>query len=175
LILAKLPNGTVQITGDKINIERSIAAYLMLNRQYTFLLRSDNRPNKVIGVYTADVSGGKNIQLYDINYNLQSTNTPLFTALTIVNNYTNAKSAIAYYNDPYNKTTDLKYQIVNTITRAVEIEYPLGAVQNAQLTLNLSLYPNKTIQGTWKTTRDGIQSNYSTPIQREHQIIKTYS
>jgi hypothetical protein len=160
------PNGTVQITGDEITMERTVPAYLMLNRQYRFILRSDNFPDILLGIYIASTEGRKNIQLYDINYNLNSPSKQTFTAYTTVVNQSGTMNAISTYIDPTNTTTDL-ILVIKDSNNNILSQTNLGQISSAQIITNLSnlLYENKTVYATWQATQNNVKYNYTNVVQ----------
>lgn len=55
------------ITGDFVDIEGKITAFLLLNEEYTIKVFSDNQPDRIIGRYNADDSGVKYLRLFDVS------------------------------------------------------------------------------------------------------------
>jgi hypothetical protein len=54
------------ITGDYIDVEKKIGAYLMLGEQYTLHIESNEQPTRVFGSYTANEAGNKVIKLLEL-------------------------------------------------------------------------------------------------------------
>ena len=112
------------ITSDLVDIEQKITTWLMTNREYTVVVKSDNRPDRVIGIYTASTTGNKAIKLYDISLN----NPPLtFNANVVyaIQNYENLTDnrteTVFTYIDEQELTDSVTFSIYETTNLNVPI------------------------------------------------------
>lgn len=61
------------ITGDAIDIEGKIGAYLIRNNEYVVKILSSNKPEKDMGSYYSDISGQSAIRLFELSLTPEST------------------------------------------------------------------------------------------------------
>jgi len=73
LLYKKIGAAEWLITGDSVDVEGKISAFLIQNTEYTIKVLSDNQPERVMGTYFADLAGESTIGLFDISLAADST------------------------------------------------------------------------------------------------------
>jgi len=112
-----LTNSTVQITGDYIDAQGKVGAYLIFGDQYTLRIYSDNLPVRSIGFFSADNAADINLRLFDLNY--QPTD-GYYDGKVYLDNYyttnvtTNVTTLFGIYNNLGLDTTYVTYSIYNS-------------------------------------------------------------
>jgi hypothetical protein len=81
------------ITGDYIDSEAKITAYLIKGDEYLIKVQSDNQPDRIFGTYFADTEGTKVVRLFDLD---------------LVSEATSFGSQVSYYTYMLNESGDLK-------------------------------------------------------------------
>lgn len=142
-----------QITANYIDIEGKVGAYLIQNDEYIVELHSDNNPTRVMGDYSADASGDKNLRLYDLSLNVDSTSYYQDVNKSMYIQYRNNSGNIEYwaigtFGDQLNITNNVTFvlwrdrfegDIIYNVTseeNVVEFEYNITSyIEN-----NISVY-----------------------------------
>ena len=117
-VLKTIGNRTVQISADFADIEQKIGAYLIENHEYIIQILSDNLPIYTIGNYAADLSGSKNIRLYQVSlYDPASGGNETIVGNFFVLNTTQENSTIRYrYQDDKGNTTSTLFKVYQNNT-----------------------------------------------------------
>lgn len=109
-------NESVQITADSVDIENKVGAYLIYSHEYTVEVHSDNKPILVIGKYSADIAGTKNIRLYELPGGTPSdsfdNNVQQYGGII---NYSDSLYAYHYYKDSGNRTASVTWKVFKDI------------------------------------------------------------
>jgi len=169
-------NKTVQITADFVDIEQKISAYLIESHEYIIEIQSDNQPTRVIGFYSADIAGNKNLRLYDINIDGSPSANAGFATTTWMNilNQSNSSIAVAVYNDSLNKTSDVTFNLYTNqyngpllytaTTSGSNIEFTFDVTNNLSSTIVGELLFTD-INGNNKNTTHVYHKNLTIPLQ----------
>jgi hypothetical protein len=117
-VLKTIGNRTVQITADFADIEQKIGAFLIENHKYIIQILSDNLPIYTIGDYAADLSGTKNIRLYQVGlYDPASGGNETILGNFFVLNSTQDNSTIRFrYQDDRGNTTSTLFTVYQNNT-----------------------------------------------------------
>ena len=141
---------TVQITADWIDIENKIGAYLILNHEYIIEVHSDNQPVRVIGRYSADIPGDKNLRLYDVSL---ATTTPGYINNVgwwqQIVNISGTSYAVAVYNDSENRTNFVTWSLRRDTSTGPLLYTSTIASSNVEFTVNVSDLLNYTLWGVF--------------------------
>lgn len=114
LLYKRIQNETVQITGDYVDAENKIGAYLLLGSEYTIEILSDNKATYNLGSYFADSAGTKTIRLFDVD--LGTTTVDFDGSLSFwayLINDSGTYRIRAQFNDSTATTTNTKFTIYN--------------------------------------------------------------
>jgi hypothetical protein len=167
-------NSEELITGDYVDIESKITAFLLLNEEYTIKIFSDNQPDRIIGRYNADDSGVKYLRLFEVTLSADPSGfSPEVYYYSYLVNESGSYNIKVGYNDTggdniYGGTVTIRngssagpvlFTSSSNNTQAI-FTYPTLALPNDKNTYYVSLVLNKT---------DGEQISYGKIIQ--DQII----
>lgn len=164
----------ILITSDYIDIENKIGAYLIENHEYTVEVHSDNNPVRVMGVYSADSAGDKNLRLYDIGVypgeSLVFDNTVTWS--TGVINDSGNYMAFLKYADTENLTTSLNWSVYQDSSLGAllySIEVP--DFYNIEYQYDVSSYINSTLVSVIAVDHPGLsEHSFSRFINTASQI-----
>jgi hypothetical protein len=123
IVITRNINGTeYDITGDFVDIEGKVTAYLLFNAQYNVKVISDNKGTRSMGPYYADSSGTKIVRLFDID---------------LVPNYGSSTGAIGYIYMT-NESTSPSYRVRAWYGQSNGTSYQTATTTNgATLTVRL--------------------------------------
>ncbi|MDD3267609.1 MAG: hypothetical protein PHC75_10575, partial [Burkholderiales bacterium] len=97
---------------DYTDIEGKVGAYLLENDEYVLEVHSDNRPDEVIGSYSADIGEEKIISLYDVELASEATGFDQNVRYTInLQNVSNATSIVFAYFDGEELTDSIQFKV----------------------------------------------------------------
>lgn len=114
IVRKKINNVNVQITGDTIDIENKIGAFLIENSLYNLEIHSSNKPTLYLGEYGADVAGDKVLRLYSLGVGGTVQffyNDVKYSTWKYYNNNTNDTFARGYYEDSNGGTVYVNFTV----------------------------------------------------------------
>jgi len=141
-------NTTEQITGDYVDIENSVGAFLIENNEYIIEIHSDNKPVRVMGFYLADTAGTKNLRLYDIGINSPpETISDVIQVSSTITNVSGTPNYVLDYTDISNTTNSVTVTLRTGTATGPVIYSNIVASQDFEQIVNMSPYINDTIFG----------------------------
>jgi len=163
---------TVQITADYVDVENKIGAYLIENHEYIIEVHSDNNPVRVLGFYSADISGEKVLKLYDIT--LQPTPSGVIKDISYVVDIVNTTGddiLTAVYDDKQNLTTAVTFTVVrDTYNGTVLYTSTVSGESQIQFEYNITPYENVTLFAEMQIQRPTGDFTYTKRIREVTQI-----
>lgn len=153
-----IDNATEQITADYVDIEDKVGAFLIENHEYIIEIHSDNHPVRIMGAYSADQSGDKNLRLYDISLNATTTGMQgtLFQIQT-ENRTGNETYALLRFQDIANTTTSITWSLYSGSIGGTLISQVMSTSKNFTAEQNVTAYANAPIYSKLDiTTPTGI-------------------
>lgn len=181
--------GTIeeQITGDFVDIENKIGAYLVSSHEYNVYVHSDNNPIRFMGPYSADLTGEKVLRLYDINIDSDTDgvgDVKIYTSVTTFNiskqnlpdvNATD-EFAITTYNDINNLTTSVTWNLYQdryngTLITTSTINDQATISQGLEFTYNITSLGNVTLVSEIIFVRSSITQKYIKTIKVFTEIV----
>ena len=163
----------VQITGDFVDVENKVPAYLIENNDYLLELYSSNQPVLSLGTYGASVAGEKNLRLYniDISTNVTGFINSVSTSMG-VDNDTGNQIAFANYQDIENRTDSVTWTLREGSANGTIIHSSTISDQNEIIfTYNItSIYNSTTIYGVLDIEHEEGNYKYTKLINEYSKI-----
>ena len=146
-----------QITANYVDIENKIGAYLIENHEYIIEIESDNQPTRVLGTYSADLAGEKNIRLYDITLNPETEGSAvLYTLAKYTTNETGNLTTyfVGTYDDYDNLTQNVTFNLYKDALSTTPFFTSYSSDQHIEFTVPAAAYLNDTIYAEVLVIRD---------------------
>lgn len=115
LIIEKTINEkTYIITGDDLDIEDKLSAYLLQSQEYTLELLSSNKPTRILGNYFSDISKEASIRLFDLDLQASLNNFEAkISSYVVMTNESNSIKIRAYINGDSNLIRSATFTVRN--------------------------------------------------------------
>jgi hypothetical protein len=161
------------IVSDYIDMQNKLGAYLIESNSYTFTLKSDNRPDYILGDYGADASGSIQIRLYNFDTVVSSEYASTAPIITFAYNASGGYYAYGFYNDSYNTTTSITWNLYHTqYNNTLDLISTTTTASNPVTftPVNISLYYDNDVFSEFIYTKNGVQYIYMKQINAGEAI-----
>lgn len=164
---------TVIITADYADVENKIGAYLIQNHEYIIEVDSDNNPIRLMGTYSADSPGDKNVRLYDVTIAPEPSGfSNAVSSVLSMQNISDTPFIVGSYEDKSNLTDSVTFTIYEgTVGGTVLLSTTYYNVSSIDLTFNVSEYSNSTLIGTISIDYNGQNYEYGKILHSVTEIL----
>lgn len=131
------------ILSDYFDAEKKVSAYLIQYNEYYIYLAGDSKSETLIGTYSADASGTKNLQLYNLDLT-PSTPVAVTTCVTAYPGYINNGYLTARFYDICGVSTNIVWRIYNDTTLVASYSIPTYDTMVTYPTLMSDYWTNTT-------------------------------
>jgi hypothetical protein len=161
LYLTKNINGTnYYITSDFFNVETKVGTYLLYGEQYHVIIEADEFESRDLGFYTADSTGDKLINLFELKLESQPTDSQLNTSWWIEKDNTTGVNRVKVSYKAYD-TTNAEVKIYNdSINGDILYSSSLTTDTGVFYYAPTAEYSNKTLYVTLNVTKGDGKSVY---------------
>ena len=163
-------NQTEQITADYVDIENKIGAFLIENHEYIIEIHSDNQPVRVMGSYSADVSGDKSLRLYDITLNVTASEFVNVMFTTQMQNISGDSIIVTDYYDPENQTTNLRWRVYQDSYNGTLLYETTSSSQDIEFTFNATPYLNHSLYTELSFDHPQVEQGTYTDVRLVNEV-----